>query len=78
MSTFVIDPTTANARLAVDAVKVSALSRNYRHWVKAFAKSQGKHTVLSHVDIITDASKAEEKGYLAPDQWLETYYNYAV
>ena len=75
MSTFVISPTDHAAHTAVSAVRKSLETRAYTHYIIVRGKQQGKGIAFSHIDITTDANKANEQGYLTPYDWLEVFKN---
>ena len=71
MSTFVIQPYSVEAVVALKAIKDSIEKRKYVHYVKPMGKTSGKGMVsFSHMDITTDYNKAIEHGFVLPDFWL--------
>lgn len=78
MSTFLIHPDSSDAKVAIGAVKNHATKYSYRNYIKVYGKTSGKVSGLSHIDMITDASKADENGYLSPADWLEIYHQPAT
>lgn len=76
MSTFIIQPHSVEAVVAIKAVKESIEKRKYIHYVKPMGKTSGKGMVsLSHMDITTDYNKAIEQGFMLPDYWLREQKN---
>lgn len=76
MSTFVIQPYSVEAVVAITAVKESIEKRKYVHYVKPMGKTSGKGMVsFSHMDITTDYNKAIEQGFMLPDYWLREQKN---
>lgn len=71
MSTFIIQPHTTEAVVAIKAVKDSLKKRPYTHYVKPVGKVSEKGMVsFSYLDITTDYNKAVEHGFMLPDFWL--------
>lgn len=76
MSTFIIQPHSVEAVVAITAVKESIEKRKYIHYVKPMGKTSGKGMVsFSHMDITTDYNKAIEQGFMLPDYWLREQKN---
>ena len=76
MSTFIIQPHSVEAVVAITAVKESIEKRKYVHYVKPMGKTSGKGMVsFSHMDITTDYNKAIEQGFMLPDYWLREQKN---
>ena len=76
MSTFIIQPHSVEAVVAITAVKESIDKRKYVHYVKPMGKTSGKGMVsFSHMDITTDYNKAIEQGFMLPDYWLREQKN---
>lgn len=75
MASFIIAPNHHAANTAATAVRKSLENRNYEHYIIVYGKHQGTATVFSHLGITTDRTKAEEKGYITPKQWLEIFNN---
>ena len=76
MSTFIIQPHSVEAVVAITAVKESIEKRKYIHYVKPMGKTSGKGMVsFSHMDITTDYNKAIEQGFVLPDFWLREQKN---
>ena len=76
MSTFIIQPHSVEAVVAITAVKESIEKRKYLHYVKPMGKTSDKGMVsFSHMDITTDYNKAIEQGFVLPDFWLREQKN---
>lgn len=67
-----LSPTSPNSFIAVKAVRDSLNRRNYPHFVQAVVKESDRGVVtFSHLNITTDAVKADEDGYYTPQEWLK-------
>lgn len=76
MSTFIIQPHSIEAVVAITVVKDSLEKRKYLHYVKPMGKTSAKGMVsFSHMDITTDYNKAIEQGFILPDYWLREQKN---
>lgn len=75
MKSFVIQPNSHAAHTAASQVRKSLEVRKYTHYVLVHGKQKGSATIYSHMDITTSSTKAEQEGYLTPQQWLEIFNN---
>lgn len=74
MNTFIIQPTSSDAKLAIGAVKSHITKYKYPHYIKVYGKTMGRINKLSHIDIITDRVKAIQEGCCTPQEWLDLYH----
>lgn len=66
-----LSPTSPSAFLGIKHVEASLKSRPYRHYIQVVVKESARGAVsYSHLNITTDAVKADTDGYYTPQDWL--------